>query len=427
MVKANKIIAVMCLAVLSLWGQAYASNISVGDLTDDAAAEATAPTAGGVTNPTPLPVFVDGDGVTLGVQFRINYDPLLFTVVAAPLAGATCNVAPPGTVVVIYNDAGGNPIPAGQLNLCDLTVTALAQPASLQVFDVNLGGGGDGCFDVAFNPTVCNVFDAQIDVVAGPVLAPEIDVTPNPVNFNGGVGVNIDQVVTISNATGTDVLTVNALNVNGAIFSLVGAPAVPFNIAAGASQNITVRCNNPVAAAAVAGTLNVINNDADEADVLVNLSCTTNAAPIAATVNPAAINIVGPPTTLTNGATTVGNSAASGGPLDITGCITSDPAFIIAAPPGDFSVAVGGNQQVTIACVTPVAGAPAVLGTLTCQTNAASINGGPVGVNPNLVVDLSCSSAVAQPVPAVSSMGKILLASLVIGLGLLGIGLRRQA
>ena len=106
------------------------------------------------------------------------------------------------------------------------------------------------------------------------------------------------------------------------------------------------------------------------------------------------------------------------GPLDVTSCAAPVGFTLVAPAAFPTTVPVGGSTSLTVSCTTPAAGAAALVGDLVCQSNATA-NGGVI------TVPLSCSGT-PLVVPVMGNMGKILLASLVIGLGLLGMGMRRQ-
>lgn len=184
----------------------------------------------------------------------------------------------------------------------------------------------------------------------------------------------------------------------------------------------------------------------------VGVSCVLGAAPVNATLSCAQTATPGPsPAALTAVVTcpagvvapSYGSSPAPGGtiaaigiegttaaaslsitntlgtaPLNVTNC-TASAGFTITSPAAfPVAVAPGGSTAIALSCVAPAAGT-SVPGTLTCAHNATNV------ASPATYV-LACNGVTAV-VPTMSDLGKILLASLVIGLGLLGMGLRRQA
>ena len=96
--------------------------------------------------------------------------------------------------------------------------------------DNNDPDGGEDPFDVA---------------VSGTGTARVVSLSPSPLNFGNVVrNTNVDATLTISNS-GNLALNVTALGISGAQanqFSLVSPPATPFDVAAGGSQDLTVRC-----------------------------------------------------------------------------------------------------------------------------------------------------------------------------------------
>jgi hypothetical protein len=208
-------------------------------------------------------------------------------------------------------------------------------------------------------------------------------------------------------------------------------PATDFTITAGATRTL----NSPATLGANAPAI-AVSCVHRAADATSTLTCTQNATPggalttltapilcsagvptVIATANPAAIGIVGPPTTVASGTTTLGNSGTAA--LNVTSCV-APVGFTLTAPAAfPATVAPGANTPVTVSCTTPADGAPALTGDLVCQSNATTPAGGVI------TIPLNCSGT-PLVVPTVGNLGKVLLASLVIGLGLLGMALRRQ-
>ena len=97
--------------------------------------------------------------------------------------------------------------------------------------------------------------------------APAIDVAPTALNFgNVPVNASLDLSLTIRN-TGSAALTVNALNSSNPRFSFL-TTALPFTVAAGQQQALTVRFT-PTAAQSETGTLTIASNDPARASLTV--------------------------------------------------------------------------------------------------------------------------------------------------------------
>jgi Abnormal spindle-like microcephaly-assoc'd, ASPM-SPD-2-Hydin/Putative Ig domain len=123
---------------------------------------------------------------------------------------------------------------------------------------------------VRFTPVQSGDFTGQINLItdnpainksvqlAGKGIAPILSVSTATVDF--GVvkgGTTKDLTFTIGN-TGNDILTVNALTVNGASFS-VPSPGTPVTVAAGGTATVTVRFT-PNSISPFTGTLSIVSN-----------------------------------------------------------------------------------------------------------------------------------------------------------------------
>ncbi len=251
----------------------------------------------------------------------------------------------------------------------------------------------------------------------GAVVQPPVG--PINVAANGSVPVNID---TAGVATASLALTC----------TIPATGASNFQITGGGSRTIvapaTVGNNAPVIgvscvrqAAVVSATLSCAQNatpDPDPAALTAQIDCP------AGTVAPNGASSPAPGGTVN--ATAVAGTTATGSllftntggtaPYDLTSC-TASAGFTITSPTFPTTIAPGGSQVLTVSCLAPAVGT-STAGTLDCTTTD------PVFGNPTYI--LSCNG-ISAVVPAIGNAGKILLASLVIGLGLLGMGLRRQA
>lgn len=179
--------------------------------------------------------------------------------------------------------------------------------------------------------------------VSGTGTARVISLSPSPLNFGNVVrNTSDDRTLTIDNS-GNLPLTVSALAISGAQanqFSLVSPPATPFDVAAGGSQDLTVRCT-PTSNGAKTATLTVTSN-ATSGTETVTLSCTGVDPQIA--VNPTTLAF---PDTNVGGSSaltfTVSNGAAANSSV-LTYHFTEG-----GADPGDFAV-TGNNCTSSAPC-----------------------------------------------------------------------------
>lgn len=112
--------------------------------------------------------------------------------------------------------------------------------------------------------------EEDIEIDAPPTSVPDIDVDETSLAFGQvAVGMSSDQTVTVSNV-GSVPLTLSALPIMPAEFSLENAPALPATIAPGGMLALTVRFS-PTTAGAISGTLVINSNDPDEGSVTIEL------------------------------------------------------------------------------------------------------------------------------------------------------------
>ena len=183
--------------------------------------------------------------------------------------------------------------------------------------------------------------------VSGTGTARVISLSPSPLDFGNVVrNTNDDSILTIDNS-GNLPLNVSGLAISGAQanqFSLVSPPATPFDVGAGMSQNITVRCT-PTSNGAKTATLTVTSN-ATSGSGTVTLDCTGVDPQIS--VNPTTLSFadtnVGSQSTqqftVTNGA--AANSSA------LTYYFTES-----GTNPGDFSVTINNCTQASPCTLIP--------------------------------------------------------------------------
>ena len=227
-----------------------------------------------------------------------------------------------------------------------------------------------------------------------------------------GDGMGTTGTLTVSN-TGTGDLLVGAPSGLSGILSI--APNSAQTIAPGASVVYTITCN-AVDAVNVTQTLTLTSNDADEATNAYTVVCDATGAEISTTPpSGATINFQGFPGSVVNGSVSVTNSGDA--VLNITGCMLggANPGSFTA--PAGTTVAAGGTGTLAFTCTAPAPGTT-LTATVTCTTNDAS--------EPTITYNLSCTG-LNPSIPTLSDYGKLIMVVLVLGLGLLGFGLRRTA
>ena len=193
--------------------------------------------------------------------------------------------------------------------------------------------------------------------------SPSLRLSTNALAFGTvTAGQTEDLAVTVSN-TGSAPLSVSGLSVTGAGFSIV-SPAVPFNVAPGAAQAVTVRFA-PGSGGAANGTLSIASNDA-ASPASVTLSG-TGVAP-AISVSPATLTfgtvILGQTQDLT---VTINNTGQA--PLTVNS-LTGSANFSVVSPTAPFNVGAGSFAVATVRFAPTSLGAAA--GTLTITSNDSS-------------------------------------------------------
>jgi hypothetical protein len=163
----------------------------------------------------------------------------------------------------------------------DFNLNAPATPFTIQQqssatftvsFDPSVQGARSCIVRVASDDSNEAIYDVDL---SGTGTARVIGLSPSPLNFNNVVRNTSDDLTLAIGNSGNLPLTVTALAIAGAQanqFSLVSPPGVPFDVGAGSSQNLTVRCT-PTSNGAKTATLNVTSN-ATSGSGSVTLNCT---------------------------------------------------------------------------------------------------------------------------------------------------------
>jgi hypothetical protein len=219
--------------------------------------------------------------------------------------------------------------------------------------------GGQRSVTVRFRPATVGSQEGELhiasnDLDAGLVritlrgggVAPNIRVDPDRLAFGPvDVGQRLDKELTVYN-DGTDAFAVTTLTSPAPHFSVV-SPAGPFTVGPGGQQPVTVRFS-PATADAQSGELSLTSNDPDAATVTVPLQGVGRGVP----------NISVTPTLLNFGDVVLGQSVTreltvhntGTTDLDVTSIRIPYPGlnFSVDPPPGSFTVAPGGQRNVTV-------------------------------------------------------------------------------
>ena len=260
-----------------------------------------------------------------------------------------------------------------------------------------------------------------------PVAAPGVTYAPpaGPITFAAGasVGASVPGSTSVAvdisggadNGTGAAEQTTVTCSATAG-FTVSGSPIGPVLVGDSTNPNGTVSVSCTSAASAQAGTLTC--NAAQSIDGTVTTNPTTFALDCAAaevniTSAPPAgpISLAGAPLTNVAGSIVLSNSGSD----STLGCSASG-AVTLGVVPG--TVPSAGSATVPYTCLTGAAGV-AGTGQIVCLTQDP-------GAEATLTYDISCVGLSDVPVPAINNFGKLLMVVLVIGLGLVGLGARRQ-
>lgn len=153
------------------------------------------------------------------------------------------------------------------------TVAASGQQAVTVRFAAVSTGIQSGTLTVASSDSSRPSVAVSLSGSGATAAAPKLEVTPSSLDFGTtNVGESKDLTFTARNS-GTGTLTISSITSNNARFT-VTSPSLPFSLAAGAQQTVTVRFA-PTAGGAQSGTLTIASND--PAGVSVSISGTGNA------------------------------------------------------------------------------------------------------------------------------------------------------
>lgn len=243
----------------------------------------------------------------------------------------------------------------------------------------------------------------------GPIFQTALGSVPINVDSAGQSMGQLDLSCTIP-STGA----ANFIVVSGATRTINAPAAIGAN-----APDISISCVRQ--ATAVAATLTCTQNatpDPDPAPLTTTIICPSGfgGSNFASVPSPGGtIALAGPTGSTVAGSLEVNNGLGSF-PLNISNCAAS-PGFSIEGATA-FVVPPSGNGSVLISCVAPAAG-QTFTGSLACDHDATNV-GSPV------IYLLTCNG-MPGAIPTTGNAGRILLVCMMIGLGLLGMGPRRQA
>jgi hypothetical protein len=351
-----------------------------------------------------------GGGATTGTLTITNSGQALSTLnVGAPTGlSGVLSIAPSTAQAIAQGSAG---------TAYTISCTAAAVGTTSQVLSFTHDGTSPGS-PVTYNVDCVGVAGPTAPTASlGTVTQPSAGVINQ--TATGSVPVNVDSAGV---ATASLALTCTIPATGASAFAITGGGSrtitAPATVGANA-PNIGVSCVRQ--AAAVSATLSCAQNatpDPDPAALTAMITCPagTTAPNFASTPSPGGtINATGVTGDTVVGTLAVSNAAGTQA-LNVSNCTASAGFTVTTAMP--LTIPAGANSSVSVSCVAPAPGVTNT-GTLTCDhdaPNAAS----PVSYN------LACTG-VSGVIPTMGNAGKILLVSLMIGLGLLGMALRRQA
>ena len=361
------------------------------------------PTVGGLASgtltvttdePSTFPISLSGEGVTYAAD--VSPGPLDF--------GEQREGASSAPMTVTVRNAGSTSLQIDGASIEQGKPFALVTPPAMPF---SLAAGASQTLSVKFNPTTEGAVSGTLTITTQDPAKPSIPITltgtgvkpyvvlsPSPLAFgNQRVDTTLSESVSVSNAlTATSSITVTAVAVSGnGAFSLESAPAVPFTLAAGNSQEVSVRFA-PTAEGTVSGTLTFTTNDPVTPSLTVTLGGTGVKPNVTLSPSPLAFGTQRVDASRTE-TVTVSNASTATSSITITSvAVSGNGAFALGTVATPFTVAAGSSQGVPVK-FTPT-GEGAVSGTLTLTTNdpvtptfTVTLSG--TGVKPNVTLSPS--------------------------------------
>lgn len=345
---------------------------------------------------------------------------------------ATLTVTNTGDAATTLNVGAATGL-SGVLSIAPATAQAIAQGSAGTTYTISCAAAADAVDSqvLSFTHDGSNIpspvtYTVNCDGVVGPTpptasLGAVVQPAAGVINqvATGSVPVNVDSAGV---ATASLALTCTIPATGASAFAVTAGGTRTINAPATVGPNapdIGVSCVRQ--AAAVSATLSCAQNatpDPDPAALTAMVTCPAGIVASNFSSNPApggTINATG-----TTGDTVVGtlavSNAAGTAPLNVSNCVASAGFTLTTAMP--LVIPAGASSSVNVTCVAPAPGVTNT-GTLTCDHDAPNV------ASPVTYV-LACNG-VSGVIPTMGNAGKILLVSLMIGLGLLGMALRRQA
>ncbi len=262
-----------------------------------------------------------------------------------------------------------------------------------------------------------------------PVAAPNVTYTPaGGTTITFGAGASVGASVPGSSSVAVDINgganggapapeTTSVSCTATAGFTVSGGSAGPVSAPAPAGTDTTVNVSCTSGASAQAGTLTCVASQVIDggAPTTTNttfpLDCAAADVNITSTPGEGAITVTGAPNTSVGSAINLSNSGSAS-----TLTCTATGSVTLGTVPA--TVPASGSAAVPFTCLT---GAPGLNnpGTIQCTTQD-------LGAEGTLDYTVACIGVADVPVPAINNLGKVLMVVLVIGLGLVGLGARRQ-
>lgn len=389
------------------------------------------------------------------------------TITPATASGSNVNTSTVGqgqtsTATFSFTPSGGSGTGSSTVTGCTIgapfsivpanpTLTFTGSGTTAQSFNVTCTAGAAAQGPQALACTVGGAaYSVNVTCPAGlPVAAPTMTATPAedaddtsdgtaevtfsaPLGLAGNSTSSIDLDVTggIDDATGTAetvAITGCAISNNGAGNITITTPPAATAFGTGdpagdVDTSIGLRCGGNAAAttALLTCTVNSVANGTTTPDTRIwDIACPAAVtAPEIATnpASPGTINVQGQPGNVVAAQVAFTNSGDA--QLTVDTCVaTTDDAAITFTPPVSPIAINGGTGTLAFSCTAPGLNTT-ITETVQCNTNDAD--------EATVTFTLNCTGANLLPIPAINGLGKALMAALIIGLGLIGLGLRRQ-
>ncbi|AVP96028.1 hypothetical protein C7S18_01945 [Ahniella affigens] len=391
-------------------------------------------------NPTITPATASGSNVNTSTVGQGQTSTATFSFTPSGGSGTGSSTVTGCTIAAPFSIVPANP-----------TLTFTGSGTTAQSFNVTCTAGAAAQGPQALACTVGGAaYSVNVTCPAGlPVAAPIMTADPvedaddtsdasAEVTFSAPLGlagnststINLDVSGGIDDATGTAetvAITGCAISNNGTgNISITTPPAATAfgtgDPAGDVDTSIGLRCNGNAAAttALLTCTVNSVASGTTTPDTRIwDIACPAAVTAPEVSTNPASpgvINVQGQPGNSV--AATVAFTNTGDAPLTVDTCTaTTDDPNITFTPPASPIAINGGTGSLDFSCTAPTLNAT-ITETVTCNTNDAD--------EATVSFTLNCTGANLLPIPAINGLGKALMAALIIGLGLIGLGLRRQ-